>query len=246
LLLPPAYEVPVGNAIDYLVQREDVDPDKIALFGPSMGAIIGARVAAHEPRIKAFILDGLVPDVYEAWHAIWPAALQNAGPGAFDAVFSGLEKVSPSLHGAANHFRWMMGVSKPHEMMDVWKTMDVRDTASKIHAPVLLLYGEAEAAQSNEKVALTCLHYMKELTCPTAVHMFSYEDGWAATHCQVGAIAPLQALVFDWLEKTINQKGQLPQQDWESFFEVLLKYLRNNEAKKEATELAKSLNVRVV
>jgi pimeloyl-ACP methyl ester carboxylesterase len=245
LHLRPDYEVPVGAAVDYLVQREDVDPDKIALFGPSMGAVLAIRVAAFEPRIKAFISDGLVVDVYEAWHAIWPAVLQNAGPRTFDTVFSGLEKFSPPLHGAANHFRWMMGVSKPHEIIDAWRPFNVAELAPKLRAPLLLIYGEAEAAQSNEKAALSSLRFMKELTCPVAVHMFSYEDGWAATHCQIGGIAPLQAVVFDWLEKAINQKGQLPQQDWGSFFEVMIKYMHNSEAKKEAIELAKSLKIHV-
>jgi hypothetical protein len=114
-----------------------------------------------------------------------------------------------------------------------------------MHAPLLLIHGEAEASQNNEKAVLSVLRFIKELTCPVAVHMFSYEDGWAATHCQIGGIAPLQAVVFDWLEKAISQNGQLPQQDWESYFEVMLKYMHNVEAKKEAIEFAKSLNIHV-
>jgi hypothetical protein len=74
----PHYEVPVSAVVDYLVQRDDVDPDKIVLFGPLLGSLLAARVEAFEERICACICDGLIVDVYEAWYAVWPRVLQKA------------------------------------------------------------------------------------------------------------------------------------------------------------------------
>ena len=71
LLMRPEFEVPVTAVVDYLQQRDDVDPDLIALYGPSLGSLLAARAAAFEERLRACICDGLVVDVYEAWHAIW-------------------------------------------------------------------------------------------------------------------------------------------------------------------------------
>src|ERR1017187_7840868 len=108
LVMRPDFEAPVKAVIDLLVRREDVEPDQIALYGPSLGALLAARVAAFEPRLRACICDGLVVDVYEAWHAVWPRVLQNAPPSVFDFVFSVLERLSPQLRGLTNRFRWML------------------------------------------------------------------------------------------------------------------------------------------
>jgi len=237
------YELPVKAVIDYLVTREDVDPEKIALFGPSLGATLAARVAAFEKRIRACICDGLIVDVYEGWHAVWPTALQNAGPATFDTVFAGLEKVSPQLRGITNHFRWMTGLSKPHEIIDAWKPYNLSKLASQIQCPLLLIYGEAEAAQSNEKVALSIMRWLKDLACSVTVRLFTFDEGWAATHCQIGGIAPLQTLVFEWLDKAINGNDSLPRMDVGSMFDVMSKYIRSKEAKREAETLGHSLRV---
>ena len=42
-----------SRAVDYLLTREDVDPDRVGYAGISMGAITGITFAAHDPRIKA-------------------------------------------------------------------------------------------------------------------------------------------------------------------------------------------------
>jgi pimeloyl-ACP methyl ester carboxylesterase len=246
LYMRPDYEVPVKAAVDFLLQRADVDPDKIALFGPSLGAILAARAAAFEKRIKAVICDGLIVDVYEGWHAVWPRALQNARPGAFDTVFTSLEKVSPQLHGMANHFRWMLGVNKPHEIIEAWKPYNIKNLTPQLSCPMLLIYGEGEAAQSNEKVGLSILRFVKELSCPVTIHLFGFDEGWAASHCQIGALAPLQAVVFDWLDKTVNTKDSSPQQDFSPLFGVLKKYMRSNEARHEAEELFKNQQTEAV
>jgi hypothetical protein len=62
------------------------------------------------------------------------------------------------------------------------------------------------------------LRFISELTCPVAVHEFAYTDGWAASHCSVGDEAPANAVIFDWLERTVIKQNQSPtsnsRQDW--------------------------------
>jgi dienelactone hydrolase len=48
--------VDLRRGIDYLESRPDIDPDRIAIFGGSMGGWIGSILAAVEPRIKTAIL----------------------------------------------------------------------------------------------------------------------------------------------------------------------------------------------
>jgi pimeloyl-ACP methyl ester carboxylesterase len=241
LLMRPDYEVPVKAVVDYLVQRDDVDPGKIVLYGLSLGSLLAARAVAFEKRVCACICDGLVVDVYEAWHAVWPRVLQNASPRIFDVVFALLEKISRQLRGLTNHFRWMLGVSKPHEIVEAWRPYNIKELAPKIRCPLLVLYGEAELAQSNERVALSALRFIRDLSCPVTVRMFGFDEGWAASHCQIGALAPMQALVFDWLEKAVGENARQPTHDIGASLDVLMHYMRSKESKREAGELLKSM-----
>src|SRR5262249_27243250 len=57
------YEVPVGRCIDYLETRDDVDLEKIAVCGSSLGGYYAARAASYEHRIAACVSHGAIWDV---------------------------------------------------------------------------------------------------------------------------------------------------------------------------------------
>ncbi len=229
LYLRPDYEVPVKTIVDYLVQREEVDSDSIALIGPSMGAVLAARVAAFEKRISAYIFNGLVIDVNEAWTATMPALLRNAPPSIFDRIFTLVEKISPELRGLANHFRWMFGVSTPTEMFAAWPRFSVKGLAPKIQSPVLLMYGEGEFKETSEKVIMSVLEFINEFTCPAWIHIFQSKDGWAASHCQVGALHEAQAVIFDWLDATLKNKNHATNTNSPTtIWNIINKYHRTN------------------
>ena len=237
LPLRPDFEVPVRAAVDYLVARSDVDPDRIALAGFSLGAMLAARAAAFEPRIAAVVCDGLVTDVNAAWNAVMPAAVRKAPPGLFDLLFTSFEKVSPQLAAFANHYRWIFNVEKPHEIVEAWKPFNVTGLAPSIGCPILVLYGEAEVAQSNAKVGLGVLEWLNQVRSPLAMRMFEYADGWAATHCQVGAIAAMQAVMFDWLESAMTNPKQLPTVDVGSSLAVMHRHWRSSQLEVESARL---------
>lgn len=48
--------VDLRRGIDYLLTRSDIDPDRIAVLGGSMGGWIGSILTAVEPRIKTSVL----------------------------------------------------------------------------------------------------------------------------------------------------------------------------------------------
>jgi dipeptidyl aminopeptidase/acylaminoacyl peptidase len=51
----PEYERPVAAVLDWLDTRADVDTDRVAIWGVSMGGYYAARAAAFEPRLKACV-----------------------------------------------------------------------------------------------------------------------------------------------------------------------------------------------
>jgi dienelactone hydrolase len=62
LSLRPDWERVVTPVVDYALSRADVDPERIAIYGASMGGYVVARAAAFEQRIAAAIAD---PDVWD-------------------------------------------------------------------------------------------------------------------------------------------------------------------------------------
>lgn len=71
------YEVPVAAVVDAVEARSDLDPNRIGLWGVSLGGYYAPRAAAHEKRIKACIA---LAGPYD-WAANWdnlPDLTRNA------------------------------------------------------------------------------------------------------------------------------------------------------------------------
>ena len=51
----PDFEAPIAAAIDYLEKRNDVDAERVALVGSSLGGYYAPRAAAFEPRVRACV-----------------------------------------------------------------------------------------------------------------------------------------------------------------------------------------------
>ena len=242
LTLRPDYEAPVKAVIDYLVQREEVDPDRLAVIGYSLSSQLAPRAAAFEKRIRACIcVGGVVVDVNEAFKSVWPA-LRYAFPGVFDLVFAALEKVSPQLRGLANHFRYSFGLSKPHEILEAWRPFNIKDLAPRIQCPFLVLIGEGEYEQTDTHVVLSTLRFIRDLPGPVAMHEFAYADGWAASHCSVGDEGPSQRVIFDWLDETVMKKEPSAKTNSRPDWSLLKKYQHN----REIDNLLQGIRVRIV
>lgn len=85
----PDWETVITPAVDYLLGRPDVDPDRIALVGWSQGSALAARAAAFEHRLAALVLDPGVSDMLTAFHLPGPlVALARTQPGEADQAWA--------------------------------------------------------------------------------------------------------------------------------------------------------------
>jgi hypothetical protein len=205
LVLRVDYENPVKAVLDYLLQRTDVDPDKIALYGLSLSSLLGARAVAYEKRVSACILNGgPVVDLNEAWEAVRPLWVKKTIPGVWDVLFGIYIKYNAQLAGFVKHFEWMFGVSTLRELLEANQPFNIKGLAPLIHCPTLILEGEAEYAQTDLKTVMSSLRFISELTCSTTIHEFGIDtDGWAASHCQIGGVGAASVIILDWLDKTL-------------------------------------------
>lgn len=106
--------VDLRRAVDLLVARKDVDPDRIGYVGHSLGATWGAPLAAAEKRIKVFVLMGGLPRVPPNWDddSFYQQVQRASTPRAeFDKEAAVLGPIEPERFGtntgpAKIYFQW--------------------------------------------------------------------------------------------------------------------------------------------
>jgi dienelactone hydrolase len=114
------YALAAEKVVDWLIKRDDVDPEKIAIFGTSMGSRWGVQVAAHDKRIKAVVG-------------------QMANVGTFDLIF---EQAQPNFKRI---FMYMAGYTDEQEFNKFVERLDLLpDLAKKIDMPHLLVAGDMD------------------------------------------------------------------------------------------------------
>jgi 2,6-dihydroxypseudooxynicotine hydrolase len=113
--IEPAYERVVTAVADYLKGRDDVDPDRIGVFGVSLGGYYAARSAAYEPRVRA--------------------AVELAGPYRFDLDWDTL----PGQTRAT--FQHRSGAASQAEARERAAALTLEDAAARITCPLLVVHG---------------------------------------------------------------------------------------------------------
>jgi 2,6-dihydroxypseudooxynicotine hydrolase len=118
LPIEPAYERVATACFDWLQARDDVDAERLGVFGVSLGGYYAARAAAFEPRALATV------------------AL--AGPYNFDDGFGQL----PVLTRAA--FQRRSGASSPQEALQRAAALTLEGASRLITRPLLIAYGRQD------------------------------------------------------------------------------------------------------
>jgi dienelactone hydrolase len=206
MVFRPDWEVPVAAALDYLATRPEVDFDRVALMGISMGGVLAPRAAAMEPRIKALVaFDGIynlgentvnnvVPGTTEEKVALLRA---DAAPE-LDATLAAAMTAAPSFKWAIENGQWVFGVSSPREvlrkMMLDYNLVD--GVAEKIACPTLVCEGVSDQFVAGEAERL-----YEHLTCPKTLITFTVDEA-ADAHCQIGAMRLTAGRIGDWLDDT--------------------------------------------
>ncbi len=112
------YEDAGKLACDYLAKRPEIDADRLAIMGSSMGSYWGPRVAAAEPRFKACAVSGVCvePGQYTIFNTASPTFKMN--------------------------YMYMSGYDDEAAFDEFAKTLTLKGIASKITCPYLVVAGE--------------------------------------------------------------------------------------------------------
>jgi len=166
------YEVPVGKCIDWLEQRADVDPTRIAVSGSSMGGYYAARAGAKEHRLAACISHGAIWDIEQRF--------RDRGED----------------HALANHMKWVLGGKTMAEAIEKAKPFKLEGVLEGMRCPYLVLHGGHDIlGVENVK---TVYEYAKAKGVNVTLRLTSAEET-GAEHCQHDNPTLGQELMIDWL-----------------------------------------------
>ncbi len=169
------FEEPVSAAVDYLVSRPDVDPDRIALMGLSFGGYLAPRAACFEHRLCACI----------CWSAIWDYA------EVWDA--------RADDHPLMKHFVWLLNANDVPDARVRAKNFALAGVIDQMQCPLLITHG-AEDVQVNVSHAQ---RMYDAATCEKQLKIFSSAET-GETHCQMDNLPLAHRYMFDWLEDKVK------------------------------------------
>lgn len=166
------YEVPVGRCIDYLEGRDDVDAERIAVSGSSLGGYYAARAASYEPRLAAAVSHGAIWSIPKLW-----------GEAGED-------------HGLAMHIKWVFGADSMAQAKEIWEPFELEGHLKNIRCPYLIVHGghDVLGVQGANQV----YEHARENGVDVTLDMIEPEET-GAEHCQHDNPTLGEERVGDWL-----------------------------------------------
>jgi dienelactone hydrolase len=166
------YEVPVGRCVDYLETRDDVDLDRIALSGSSLGGYYAGRAGSYEHRLAAVVSHGAIWSI----ESFWGDATEE--------------------HGLADHIKWVFGTDTVAAALEKGKDFDLNGHLGNMKAPYLIVHGGHDVLGIEQ--ATLAYNHAKENGVDVTLKLIEAEET-GAEHCQHDNPSIGMEYVADWL-----------------------------------------------
>lgn len=181
----PDTEVPLNTILDYVLNRPDVDSDRVAAYGISEGGYFIPRAAAYDKRIKACIANHVFNDFHRY---LSYTALKSQEQ---------TEKISPMNYRMMELLAWRHGIQSISEIMEVSKAFYY--DPQLVTCPFMNITSAGEYANPMVKAMQDeCFEAIGSSMKKMIVAPF---DEGAGTHCLGENSGLMSALVLDWLDE---------------------------------------------
>ncbi len=203
LIMRPDWEKVVKPVVDYALTRPEVDPEKIAIMGISLGGYLAPRAASGEHRLAACIADPGLWDMLEAAKARFSALpkevlekLPDVDPEVLEPIVKHIQE-TPALRWAIiQRGFWVQGVDSLSEYLKISEDYSLKEVVSQIRCPTLLTWAENDSLSWNAELIYDRLTSQKEL-------VRFYDAEGAGDHCETKARSLFHQRAFDWLDETL-------------------------------------------
>jgi alpha-beta hydrolase superfamily lysophospholipase len=197
------YENVVTPVLDFLLERPDVDPSRVALIGLSLGGYLAPRAASGEHRVAACIADSGAFDLFDASVARVPKPLRGQIPDGnetarklVESLIERMEK-NPTGGWALRRNLYAHDVPDAMEFFRVARDFTLKGSAEKITCPTLVTHAEGD------DIGASAPELYDALTCEKEIILFTAAEG-ADQHCETGARQLYHARTFGWLDARLE------------------------------------------
>jgi dienelactone hydrolase len=211
LTFRPDWENVIGPVLDAVAERDDVDHERIALWGVSFGGYLAPRAAAFEPRLSAVVACDGIYDAAATITAALPwdrAEIDRRVQSADEELLSALAAMrtgNSTAQWAFDHGRYVLGATSDLEFLAKLRAYYLGNAvAEQINCPVLVCEAAGDLFFAGRTGGPRDLY--DHLSGPKTLLTFTAEEG-ADAHCHVGAERLLTGRVYDWLDTALSRTG---------------------------------------
>lgn len=192
----PDWERVMSAVVDFIMERPEIDHNKIFLIGRSFGGYLAARAVTQEKRIAACIVDPGIFDASSNLESKFNSIVQKF-PDLKDAslaqVLPELMKLDDNLRFMLESRKWRFGVKTIEELLQKTRDYTLNGLVEKIQCPMLVCDNTLEYITQGQAKKL-----YDQLQCSKQYILFNAEDGTGG-HCEPLAPRLFSAKIYSWL-----------------------------------------------
>lgn len=206
MTLRPDWETVISSVVDFAQSLPNVDPQKIALCGWSLGGYLAPRAASGEHRLAACVADPALPSVADGFRAYamklgatqeeaaqlgeMPAALMER----MEQIIANDRKLQWSV---AKRGYWVNGAETLRDYLASVERFTMDGRIEDIRCPTLFTLAE------NDTLAAGAQRFFDALRCPRTLIRFGANEG-AGDHCEMRNRSLVNRRVLDWLDEVLR------------------------------------------
>lgn len=207
LKLTPAWEKPVGAALDFFEKK--IDANGRILFGAGISAILASRAAAFEKRIDGVIAFAGPFDMRDSAYDTLPRVVRWAHRSGYKRIFNSIAllkaKRNVGVQRALVTGLWSLGEETPYDLINRFRQYSLKEVADKVTCRFLLLSGKEDHQHSLKQVN----EYKEHLTnAESFTHYILRNFNTPITHGQLWAFEQIHELLFDWVKNVFQGRNR--------------------------------------
>jgi len=202
--LRPDWETVVKAAIDFVVEQPNIDPQRIALNGWSLGGHLAPRAASGEPRVAALIADPGTWSITGGFRGFIGKLTghtpdPNVSLGELDdetiAKLDAFICCDRRFHWkVVKRGFWVHQVDNLRNYLRAAEPFTMDGRAELIRCPTLITMAERDSLGADAP------SFFNELKCPKTLLRFSAAEG-AGDHCEMKNRSLVNQKTLDWLDE---------------------------------------------